>query len=86
MLNSLLPPVVKAHSTGQGVLSLVPLPKMDELYPMLNGSTIYSSLDCTSEYHHFALTSKAQNKSVSVSPFGKFELKKVYSCYSKGNK
>ena len=31
-LNSLLPPVKKAFSKGKGILTLVPLPKIDEIY------------------------------------------------------
>ena len=46
-LNTLLSPVIKVHPKAQGVFSLVLLPKIDEIYPMWNGSTIYSSLDCT---------------------------------------
>ena len=55
-LNSVLLPVVKVHSKAQGVLSFVPLPKINELYIILNGSTLYSSLGCTSGYHHIALS------------------------------
>ena len=44
---------------------------------MLNGSHVYSSLDCTSGYHHIALSSKAQKKSAFMMPFGKLEFKKV---------
>ena len=47
-LNSLLPPVVNAHSKVQGVLYLVPLPNIDESYAMINGSTVYFLLYCTS--------------------------------------
>ena len=47
---------------------------------MLNSSTVYSSLDCTSGYHHIALSPKAQNKSAFVIPFGKLEFKKVPFC------
>ena len=32
VLNSLLPPVNKAHSKAKGILTLVPLPKIDEIY------------------------------------------------------
>ena len=32
MLNSLLPPVNKAHSKAKGIVTLVPLPKIDEIY------------------------------------------------------
>ena len=36
-LNSLLPPVKKAFSKARGVLTLVPLPKIDEIYARLKG-------------------------------------------------
>ena len=37
MLNSLLPPVNKAHSKAKGIVTLVPLPKIDEIYAQLQG-------------------------------------------------
>ena len=79
-LNSLLSPVVTAHSEAQGVLSLVSLPKCDELYALLNGSIVYSSLDCTSGYHHISLSPKAQKQSTFVTPCGNLEFKKVPFC------
>ena len=36
-LNSLLPPVTKANSKAKGVLTLVPLLKIDEIYCCLRG-------------------------------------------------
>ena len=38
---------------------------------MLNGSTVFSLLGCTSRYHHIALSPKAQMKSAFVMPIGK---------------
>ena len=51
-LNNLLTPVKKAHSKAKGVLTLVPLPKIDEIYTRLQGSTVYSTLDMRSGYYH----------------------------------
>ena len=45
MLNQLLPRVDKVHSKAKGVLTLVPLPKIDEIYVKLEDSTIYSTFD-----------------------------------------
>ena len=77
ILNSLLPPMVMTHSRAQGVLSLVAIPKIDYLYTMVNGSSVYSLLDCTSGYHHIALSPEAQKKSAFITPIGKYEFKKV---------
>ena len=41
VINSLLLKVNKAHSKAKGVLTLVPLPKIDEIYAWLKGSNIY---------------------------------------------
>ena len=48
MLNSLLPKVEKVHTKAKGVLTLVPIPKIDEIYAKLEGSTVYSTLDMRS--------------------------------------
>ena len=37
-LNSILPPVKKAFSKAKGILTLVPLAKIDEIYARLKGS------------------------------------------------
>ena len=44
-INSLLPPVKKAFSKAKGILTLVPLPKIDEIYACLKDSKIYSTFD-----------------------------------------
>ena len=44
-INSLLPPVKKAFSKAKGILTLVPLPKIDEIYAHLKDSKIYSIFD-----------------------------------------
>ena len=75
-LNSLLPPVKKAYSKAKGILTLVPLPKMDEIYARLKNSMIYSTFDMRSRYYHMVLSNKARPKSAFVSSFGKWEFKR----------
>ena len=77
-------PPVNAHSKAHSVLSLVSLPKIEELYAMLNGSTVYSSLDCTSGYHYSTLSPQAHKKCTFATPFGKYEFKKVPFSLSQG--
>ena len=61
-LNSLLPPVTKANSKAKGVLTLVPLPKIDEIYAALEGSVVYSTFDMRSGYYHIELTPASNEK------------------------
>ena len=75
-LNSLLPPVKKAHSKAKGVLTLVLLPKIDEIYARLQGLGVYSTLDMRSGYHHLVLSKKSKPKSAFVTPLGKLEFKR----------
>ena len=75
-LNSLLPPVKKAFSKAKGVLTLVYLPKVDEIYARLKGSNIYSTFDMRSGYYHMILSDKSRPKSAFVSSFGKWEFKR----------
>ena len=75
-LNSLLPPVKKAYSKAKGILTLVPIPKIDEIYARLKGSNIYSTFDMRSGYYHMVLSEKSRPKSAFVSSFGKWEFKR----------
>ena len=74
-LNSLLPPVKKAYSKAKGILTLVPLPKIDEIYARLKESNIYSTFDMRSGYYHMVLSEESRPKSAFVSSFGKWEFK-----------
>ena len=79
ILNSLLPHVDKAHSKAKGILTLVPIPKIDEIYAKLEGSTIYSTFDMCSGYYHLELTPESQSKSAFVvrgPRGGKWEFKR----------
>ena len=70
------PPVKKAFSKAKGILTLVPLPKIDEIYARLKFSNIYSAFDMRSGYYHMVLSEKSRPKSAFVSSFGKWELKR----------
>ena len=75
-INSLLPPVKKAFSKAKGVLTLVPLPKIDEIYACLKDSKIYSTFDMQSGYYHMVLSEESRPKSAFVSAYGKWEFKR----------
>ena len=66
----------KALSKAKGILTLVPLPKIDEIYARLKGSNIYSTFDMRSGYYHIVLSEKSRPKSAFVSSFGKWEFKR----------
>ena len=73
---SLLPPVKKAYSKAKGILTLVPPPKIDEIYACLKNSKVYSTLDMQSGYYHMVLSKKSRPKSAFVSAYGKWEFKR----------
>ena len=66
MINSLLPHVDKAHLKAKGILTLVPILKIEEICAKLEGSTIYSTFDMCSGYYHLELTPESQAKSAFV--------------------
>ena len=76
-LNKLQPEVTKADG-GKGCISLIPLPKIDELYAKLKGFKVFSSLDLRSGYYHIGLTDSAKAKSAFViSSLGKYQFNRV---------
>ena len=71
-------PEVKNMSGGKGCVSLVPLPKIDELYAKLQGYKVFSTLDFRSGYYHIGLSDSAKPKTAFVvSGMGKFEFNRV---------
>ena len=76
-INKLQPEVTKADS-GKGCISLIPLPKIDELYAKLKGYKVFSSLDLRSGYYHIVLSESAKPKSSFVlSSLGKYQFNRV---------
>ena len=71
-------PEVKNMSGGKGCISLVPLPKIDELYTKLQGYKVFSTLDLRLGYYHIGLSDSAKPKTAFVvSGMGKFKFNRV---------
>ena len=76
-LNRKLPEVEKMTG-GKGCISLVPLPKIDELYARLQGYKIFSTLNLRSGYYHIGLSESAKPKTAFViSGIGKYQFNRV---------
>ena len=56
----------------QGILSLIHLPKINEIYADLHGIKIFTTLDLHSGYYHIALDNKSK-----ATPFDKYEFNAV---------
>ena len=76
-INKLQPKVTKADG-GKGCISLIPLPKLDELYAKLKSYKVFSSLDLRSGYYHIGFKDSAKPKSAFVlSSLGKYQFNRV---------
>ena len=76
-INKLQPEVTKADG-GKGCISLILLPKIDELYAKLKGYKVFSSLDLRSGYYHIGLSDSAKPKSSLVlSSLSKYQFNRV---------
>ena len=64
-LNKLQTEVTNADG-GKGCISLIPLPKIDELYAKLKGYKVFTSLHLRSGYYHIGLTETGKPKSAFV--------------------
>ena len=78
-INQLQPKTQKVdkQTNTQGNLSLIPLPKIDEMYTNLHGAKIFTMLDLRSGYYHIGLDKKSKAKTAFVTPFGKYEFNAV---------
>ena len=72
-------PEVQNMTGGKGCISLVPLPKIDELYAKLyKGYKIFSTLDLRSGYYHIGLSEDAKPKTAFVvAGMGKYQFNRV---------
>ena len=76
-INDLQPQVRRVDSATSGNISLVPLPKIDEMYAALHGAKIFTTLDLRSGYYHINLDEESKAKTAFVTPFGKYEFNSV---------
>ena len=68
---------VITEGKSRGCLSLIPLPKIDEMYVKLKGAKFFSTIDLRSGYYHIALGKDSRAKTAFVMPFGKYEFLQV---------
>ena len=68
---------VDKQTNIQGNLSLIPLPKIDEMYANLHGAKIFTTLDLQSGYYHISLDKESMAKTAFVTPFGKYKFNAV---------
>ena len=77
-LNKQMPFVKSVDSNKKGAVSLIPLPKIDQLFARLNGAVIFSAIDIRQGYHHIALSEDAIPKTAfSLETGEKWEFLKV---------
>ena len=76
-INDLQPQVRRVDSATSGNISLVPLPKINEMYVALCGAKIFTTLDLRSGYYHINLDEEFKAKTAFVTPFGKYEFNSV---------
>ena len=73
-LNDLQPEVHRADSETGGNISLLPLPKIDEMYGRLKGAKYFTTLDLRSGYYHIGLSKGSKAKTAFITPFGKYQF------------
>ena len=76
-LNDLQPEVCHADSQTGGNISLVPLPKIDEMYGRLKGAKYFTTLDLQSGYYHIGLSEGSKAKTAFITPFCKYQFEVV---------
>ena len=68
---------VDKQTNTQCNLSLIPLPKIDEMYANLRGANIFTTLDLRSGYYHIGLDKESKAKVAFITPFDKYEFNAV---------
>ena len=68
---------VITEGKSKSCLSLISLPKIDEMYAKLKGAKFFLTIDLRSGYYHIALGKDSRAKMAYVMPFGKYEFLQV---------
>ena len=68
---------VDKQTNTQGNLSLIPLSKIDKMYPNKHGAKILITLDLRSGYYHIGLDKESKAKTAFIIPFGKYKFNAV---------
>ena len=68
---------VDKQTNTQGNLSLIPLPKIDEMYANLHGAKILTTQDLQNGYYHISLDKDSMAKTTFITPFVKYKLNAV---------
>ena len=76
-LHELQPEVHHTDSETGGNISLVPLPKIDEMCSRLRGTKVFSTLNLRSGYYHIGSSESSKAKMAFVTPFGKYQFEAV---------
>ena len=69
---------VITEGKSKGCLSLIPLPKIDEMYTKLKGAKFFTTIDLRSGYYHIALGKDSRAKTAFVMPFVKYDSYKFH--------
>ena len=75
-INNLQQTVI-TEGKSKGCLSLIPLPKIDEMYAKLKGAKFFSTIHLRSGYYHIALGKDSRAKTAFVTPFAKYKFLQV---------
>ena len=74
--------MVDKQTNTQGNLSLIPLPKIDEIYANLHGARIFTTLDLRSGYYHIGLDKESKGKTAFFTPFSKYQFNAIPFSYA----
>ena len=65
---------VDKQMNTQGNLSLIPLPKIDEMYANLHGAKVFTTLDLQSGYYHITLDNESKAKTAFVTAIWQIQV------------